>query len=95
MAIATHTDTVFKITASQWSLTIAIVFMTAKKLCQTVTMIANTKIQQQLLTATIKIFTTSFKTIFTKICHREVKQTKSMTGRLYMQLGILTWSVTI
>lgn len=80
MAIATeeqyNTDTVFKLAASQWSLTIAIVFMTAEKFCQTVTMTANTKMQQQLLTGTIKIFTTSFKTIFTTICHRHVKQTK-------------------
>ena len=67
-----------KITAVQWSSTIATSFVTAEKLCRMVKMTANTKMGQQLLT-TIAIFATSFKIIFAILCQRQVKQTKSMT----------------
>ena len=35
-----------KITAGQWSLTVAAVFVTTRNLCQTVTMTTNTKIRK-------------------------------------------------
>ena len=70
--------TVLKITAGQWSLTVATVFVTAKNLHRTVIMTTNTKMRQQLLTTTKTIFTTSFKIILVILCHRQVKQTKSM-----------------
>ena len=51
--------------------------------------------RQQLLTATITIFATSFKIIFDLLYHRQVKQIRFMAGPLCRQLGILMWFVTI
>ena len=86
--------TALKITAGQRSLTLATVFVTAEKLHRTVIMTVNTKMRQQLLTIKTT-FATSFKIIFAILCDIYVKQTKSMTGTLYRQLGIPKWSVTI
>ena len=86
--------TALKITAGQRSLTLATVFVIAKKLHRTVIMTDNAKMRQQLLT-TKTTFATSFKIIFAILCHMYVKQTKPMTGTLYRQLGIPRWSVTI
>ena len=65
-----------KIMARQRSLTVAIVFVTAERLCRMFTMTSNTHTRQQLLTTIITIFATSFKMIFAIRCHREVNQTK-------------------
>ena len=81
--------------ASQLSLTIATVFVTTEKLYRTVILTAKVKMQQQLLTTTKTTFATSFKIIFAILCHRQVKQTKSMMGTFYRQIGIPRWSVTI
>ena len=86
--------TALKITAGQRSLTLATVFVIAKKFHRTVIMTDNAKMRQQLLT-TKTTFATSFKIIFAILCHMHVKQTKSMTGTLHRQLGIPRWSVTI
>ena len=77
--------TVLKITAGQWSLIVTTAFVTAEKLHGMVTMTANTWRQQQLLTATISIFATSFKIIFAILYHRQFKYTKGILE----YLGIL------
>ena len=66
---------------SQQSLTVATAFVTAEKFHRTVTMTANTLMQQQLLTTTVTVFATSFKIIVVRLCHRQVKQTKSTMER--------------
>ena len=65
---------------SQQSLTVATAFVTAEKFYRTVTMTANT-LMQQLLTTTVTVFATSFKIIVVRLCHRQVKQTKSTMER--------------
>ena len=87
--------TALKITAGQQSLIVATAFVTAEKLRRRVTMTGNIKMRQQILTTTITIFGTSFKIILAILCYKQVKQTKSITGTLYCQLGIPRWSVTI
>lgn len=54
-----------------------------------------TKMWQQHLTTTITMFLSSFHIMLVILCHRQVKQNKSMTGMLYSHLGISRWSIAI